>query len=99
MSESCPETPRFVAVAVVKMPVVMLPVVEKSVVAVSAVLDAYGRREAMSVEVPMKYEATGVEVGVKRVPSKVRRPRPYAELFVPPFAIGRIPETSEVSEA
>lgn len=52
--ESCPVTPRLVVVALV----------EKSVVAVSAVDDANGSRDATSVEVAMKYDAVGVLVEV-----------------------------------
>ena len=92
--EICPVTPRLEVVAVVKMPVVMLPKVEKSVVAVSAVLDANGSRDATSVEVAIKYDAVGVLVGVYLVPSKDTMPSPDAPEFVPPFATGRIPVIS-----
>jgi hypothetical protein len=82
---SCPVTPILVEVAFVA----------KSVPVVMAVEDANGKREAESVDVAIKYEATGVEDATKRVPSKARTlAEETVETPVPPLATGRMPDTS-----
>lgn len=83
---NCPVTPTFVDVALVA----------KSAPVVIAVDDANGKRDALSVEVAIKYDATGVEEATKRVPSKARTfAVETVDTPVPPFATGRMPVTSE----
>ena len=66
-----PETVRAVEEAYV-----MLPLVPKSVVALSAVVDAYGNTDATDVEVAKKVAAVGVEVA-EMTPVALAARRPF----------------------
>ncbi len=78
---------------------VVVEFVAKSVPVVMAVEDANGKREASVVEVAWMVASVMVDEPTKRVPSKAIGSVEKTEALVPPFAIGRMPETSVVREA
>jgi hypothetical protein len=78
---------------------VVVEFVAKRVPVVMAVEEANGKREASVVEVAWMVASVMVDEPTRRVPSKASGSVEKTEALVPPFAIGRIPETSVVREA